>query len=140
MKNKTIYALAAILVLSIAVISCKKNRGPRLIVTVQEEDGTRAPGALVHAWYGPNTGQPGSVLNDVLMNQTKNADDAGEAVFDFRFSAVLDVDVIYYKQIQDSLNPTIFYTDTMYGHEVVKIEQIRQKSKENNYYSVVTVE
>lgn len=139
MKKKTIYGIAALLTVALTVFACKKDRGPRLIVTVQEEDGTRAAEAEVHAWYGPDAGKPGSVLNDVLMNQTSYTDADGEAVFDFKFSAVLDVDVIYYKETPDSINPTIIYVDTLFGHEVVKIEEVRQKSHENNYYSTVTV-
>lgn len=139
MNRKLLYLLAFVFIGTGMFTSCKKDRGPRLIVTVQEEDGTRAGGALVHAWYGDNAGQPGSILNEALMNQTKNADDAGEAMFDFKFSAVLDVDVVYYKQYPDSLNPTIMHTDTMFGSQVVKIEQVRQKSKENNYNVTVDV-
>ncbi len=139
MKHKFIYTLALILIGTSLFTSCKKDRGPRLIVHVQEEDGSVGAGAVVHAWYGDNAGRPGSLLNEVLMDQTVNADDAGDATFDFKFSAVLDVDVIYYKQVQDSLIPTIYHTDTMFGHQVVKIEQVRQKSKENNYNITVDV-
>lgn len=119
--------------------SCKKDRGPRLIVHVQEEDGTAASRAIVRAWYGENAGQQGSVLNEDEMDQTTRADAAGDAIFDFKFSAVLDVDAIYYKETQDSLDPTIIYTDTLYGQGVVKIEQVRQKGKENNYNITIDV-
>jgi len=139
MKNKFLYIFAACLGLTLVFTSCKKDRGPRLIVHVQEENGLPAPGATVHAWYGDNAGQPGSILSDPLMNQTTSADALGDAVFDFKYSAVLDVDVIYYKQTPDSLNPTIFHTDTLFGHQVVKIEQVRQKSKSNNYNITVDV-
>lgn len=139
MKRNFLYTLSALAIVTIVVISCSKDRGPRLIVNVIEEDGTPAPGASVHAWYGPSAGQAGSVLNEALMNQTRPTDGVGEAIFDFKFSAVLDVDVIYYKQTPDTLNPTIINVDTMFGHQVVKVERIRQKSKENNYYSTVTV-
>lgn len=139
MKRNTLYIFAGLFVIALAFTSCKKDRSPRLHVHVQEEDGTAAGGATVHAWYGDNAGQPGSILNEVLMNQTTNADAAGDAVFDFKFSAVLDVDVIYYRQTPDSLNPTIIITDTLFGHEVVKIEQVRQKDSENNYYVNVDV-
>ena len=72
------------------------------------------------------------------MDQSTSTDGAGDAVFDFKFSAVLDVDVIYYKQYLDTLlNPV---TDTLYGHRVVKIEEVRQRSKENNYNETVKVQ
>lgn len=138
MKKRTLYLFTLCLVASSVFTSCKKDRGPRLIVTVQEEDGTRAPGALVHAYYGDNAGQPGSVLNE-QMNQTTNADASGQAIFDFKYSAVLDIDVTYYKNYPDSLNPTITLTDTLFGSHVIKVEQVRQKDKENNYYATVDV-
>jgi len=134
MKHTQLFVLGFILVLGF--ISCAKDRGPRLIVHVQEADGTPAIGAIVHAWYGndPKTG----VVNDPLMNQTTSADGAGDALFDFKYSAVLDVDIIYYKDYLDTLlNPV---RDTLYGHRVVKIEEVRQKSHENNYNETVIVE
>jgi len=137
MKHKHLFSLGVILVSLILLVSCsKKDRGPRLIVHVQEVDGTPASGASVHAWYGP--GNSGGQLNDELMDQSTSTDGAGDAVFDFKFSAVLDVDVIYYKQYLDTLlNPI---TDTLYGHRVVKIEQVRHRSKENNYNETVKVQ
>ena len=137
MKHKYLYSIGVVLVLAVVFVACKKERGPRLIVHVQEKDGTPAVGASVHAWYGPDAGQPGSVLNDAQMDQTTASDGAGDATFDFKFSAVLDVDVIYYKEYLDSLlNPV---TDTLYGHRVVKIEAVRQRSHENNYRETVEV-
>ena len=138
MKKRVLYLFAICLMASSVFTSCKKDRGPRLIVNVQEEDGTPAPNAIVHAYYGEDAGQPGSVLNE-QMNQLKNADGAGQAVFDFKYSAVLDVDVIYYKSYPDSLNPTINHVDTLFGSQVVKVEQVRQKDKENNYYATIDV-
>jgi hypothetical protein len=136
MKHKHILIIGFIAVLGF--ISCKKERGPRLIVHVQEKDGTPAIGASVRAWYGPNAGQNGSILNDVLMDQTTATDGSGDAVFDFKFSAVLDVDVTYYKTYVDTSFNTV--TDTLNGHRVVKIESVRQKSHENNYRETVDVQ
>lgn len=137
MKHKYLYSIGIILVFTVFMTACKKDRGPRLIVHVQEEDGTPAPGCIVHAWYGPDAGQPGSTLNNLLMDQTSSTDAAGDAIFDFKYSAVLDVDVIYYKDYLDALlNPV---TDTLYGHKVVKIEEVRQRSHENNYDETVKV-
>ncbi len=138
MKHKHLFSFGVLVVSLILLVACsKKDRGPRLIVHVQEVDGTPAAGASVHAWPGPDAGQPGSVINDELMDQTTSTDAAGEATFDFKFSAVLDVDVVYYKNYLDSLlNPVV---DTLYGHKVVKIEEVRQKSSENNYRETVEV-
>jgi hypothetical protein len=133
MKHTHLVVLGFILVFGF--FSCKKDRGPRLIVHVQEKDGTAAPGATVNAWYS-NDFKTG-VVNE-MYNQTTFADGAGDAVFDFKNSAVLDVDVVYYKTYLDTLLNSV--TDTLYGHRVVKIEMVRQKSKENNYNETVVVE
>ncbi len=139
MKRNYIYTIGVLLVVAMVIGACsKKERGPRLIINVIEKDGTVAPAAIVHAWPGPDAGQPGSTINDALMDQTHTADAAGVAMFDFKFSAVLDVDVIYYKNYLDTLlNPVV---DTLYGHRVVKIEQVRQSSHENNYNETVEVQ
>ncbi len=133
MKQTHLFVIGFILVLGF--FSCAKDRGPRLIVHVQEADGTPAIGASVHAWY---SNDPPQGIQNELYNQTTVSDGAGDATFDFKNSAVLDVDVIYYKSYLDALlNPV---TDTLYGHRVVKIELVRQKSHENNYNETVIVE
>ncbi|MBL4592637.1 MAG: hypothetical protein JKX68_02350 [Flavobacteriales bacterium] len=138
MKHNYLYTIGVLLVVAITIGACsKKERGPRLIIHVIEKNGPIAPGASVHAWPGNDAGTPGVTINDELMDQTVTTDAAGDAIFDFKFSAVLDVDVIYYKNYLDTLlNPV---TDTLYGHRVVKIEQVRQSSHENNYYETVEV-
>ena len=73
------------------------------------------------------------------MDQTTVTDAAGDAIFDFKYSSVLDIDVFYYKHGFDTLVPPEPIVDTLYGHRVVKIEAIRQKSHENNYNETVTV-
>jgi len=139
MKRNYLYSIGILLVVALFIGACsKKERGPRLIIHVQEKDGTIAPGASVHAWPGPDAGQSGSVINDEMMDQTTTSDGAGNATFDFKFSAVLDVDVVYYKNYLDTLlNPV---TDTLYGHKVVKIESVRQRSEENDYNEIVEVQ
>ena len=103
-----------------------------------ERDGTAADGAYVHVWPGQNVGQPGSTVNDELMDQNGYTDASGNKTFNFWQSAVLDVDVIYYKTYLDTLlNPI---TDTLYGKRVVKIESVRQSSDENNFYETVEVQ
>lgn len=138
MKQNYLYTIGVLLVVAMFIGACsKKERGPRLIIHVVESDGTISPGAIVHAWPGPDAGQSGSTINDELMDQTVSADAAGDAIFDFKFSAVLDVDVVYYKEYLDTLlSPAI---DTLYGSRVVKIEQVRQSSRENNYNETIEV-
>jgi len=122
-------------------IACKKERPPKLTIHVQEKSNdVAAPGATVHAWPSNDPPQGGSGIPNPDMNQTTTTDGSGDAVFNFKFSAVLDVDVVYYKQVPDSLNPTIFYTDTLYGHKVVKIEAVRQRSSKNDYNETVKVQ
>jgi hypothetical protein len=137
MKQKHLYLIGFIAILGI--ISCAKERGPRLTILVQEKDGTPAVGASVHAWPGNDPQNGGSgIVNEADMDQTATTDATGNAVFDFKFSAVLDVDVIYYRESLDSLlNPV---TDTLTGSRVVKIESKRQRDEENNFYETVEVQ
>lgn len=120
-------------------MSCAKERGPRLIITVIEEDGTPAVGATVHAWPTDGPFECGScVVDEEKMDKTTSTDASGVATMDFKYSAVLDVEVVYFKEGVDSLLQPII-TDTLSGKKVVKIEQKRQRSKKNNYNETVTV-
>lgn len=138
MKRKSIYTIGFLLMISATIGACsKKERSPKLIVHVQEADGTPAVGATVHAWPGSNAGSSGSVIDDEVVDQTLRTDAAGDAAFEFEYSVVLDLDVIYYKNYLDTLlNPV---TDTLSGHRVVKIESVRQKSAENTFNETVEV-
>ena len=138
MKRNHIYTIGVLLVFAMLIGACsKKEREPTLIIHVEEADGTKAVSAYVHAWPGPDAGQSGSTINDALMDKETSTNEAGEAHFIFKFSAVLDVDVVYYKQTLDTLlNPV---TDTLYGHRVVKIETVRQSGSENDYHETVVV-
>ena len=127
MKRNYIYIVGFIAILT--TFSCAKERGPRLTVTVTEADGTPAVGASVHAW--PGNGANGGIVNEAEMDQTTITDASGNAVFDFKFSAVLDLDVIYYK--------TTPVADTLSGSKVTKIESKRQREKENNFNETVEV-
>ena len=121
-------------------VACKKERPPKLTIHVQEKSNAAvAKGATVHAWPSNDPPQGGSGIPNPDMDQTTTTDGSGDAVFNFKFSAVLDVDVWYYKQVPDSLNPTIFHTDTLFGHKVVKIESVRQRSSKNEYNETVEV-
>lgn len=137
MKRSHLFLLGFIAILGF--ISCSKERPPSLIINVQEEDGTPAGGAIVHAWPGddPQAGTGSGIANDSEYDQTLEADASGEVTFEFPNSAVLDVDVVYFKTTVDSsLNETI---DTLRGSRIVKIEAVRQRSKENTYRETVEV-
>lgn len=133
---KYIYIIGFIAVLT--AFSCAKERGPHLTVTVTEADGTPAVGASVHAWPGNDAQNGGSgIVNEAEMDQTTTTDASGIAEFDFKFSAVLDLDVLYYRSGVDSLlNPI---TDTLTGTKVTKIEAKRQRDKANNFAETVEV-
>ncbi|MDT8413078.1 MAG: hypothetical protein RQ875_11480 [Vicingaceae bacterium] len=119
--------------------SCAKDRGPRLIINVIEEDGTPAVGATVHAWPTDGPFECGScIVDEEKMDQTTITDGAGVAMFDFKFSVVLDVEVVYFKEGVDSLLQPVI-TDTLFGKKVVKIEEKRQRSKKNNFQETVVV-
>lgn len=138
MKRNYIYTFGILLVIATIIGACSKDEvSPRLIIHVQEENGTPAAGAEVHAWYGNNAGQPNSVLNEEGYDQTGTTDAAGDVSFEFKASAVLDVDVVYYKSILDTAsNPA---TDTLSGHKVVKIESVRQSGDDNDFNETVVV-
>lgn len=137
--RSTLNFIALTLVTVIFFFSCAKDRGPRLIVNVIEEDGTPAARATVHAWPTDGPFECGScIVDEKKMDQTTSADDAGIATFDFKYSVVLDVEVVYYKEGLDSLLQPII-TDTLYGKKVVKIEEKRQRSKKNSYQETVIV-
>jgi hypothetical protein len=139
MSRNYTYIIGVLFVIGLTVGACsKKDRDPRLIINVIENDGTPANGAFVHVWPGPDAGQPGSTINDELMDQNGYTDPEGNLTFNFWQSAVLDVDVVYYKNYYDTLLNLV--TDTMYGHRVVKIESVRQSSDENNFYETVEVQ
>jgi hypothetical protein len=134
-RNKTFY-IALFLLVTISFVACKKERAPRLIVHVQEKNGFPAIGAEVHAWPGndPQAGGSG-IVNEEQMDQTLLTDIAGNATFIFPFSAVLDVDVKYFKQVSDTLPP-----DTLTGSRVVKIELVRQRGEKNDFNETVEVQ
>lgn len=137
--KSTLNFIVLTLVTVIFFFSCAKDRGPRLIVNVIEEDGTPAARATVHAWPTDGPFECGScIVDEKKMDQTTSADDAGIATFDFKYSVVLDVEVVYYKEGLDSLLQPII-TDTLYGKKVVKIEEKRQRSKKNSYQETVIV-
>lgn len=132
MKHNYIYIIGFIAVLT--AFSCSKERSPSLIVTVTEADGTPAVGATVHAW--PGSGNTGGVI-DVDMDQSGYTDASGSVSFEFKASAVLDLDVTYFKETVDAAGLPI--TDTLLGSKVTKIESVRQKSEENKHSESVVV-
>lgn len=119
--------------------SCAKERNPTLNLTIVDENGVPAPGALVHAW--PSSSANNGVVNEDEMDKTGIADAVGQISFDFKFSAVLDVDVTYYRttQVDNGNGVIITETDSLSGHKVVKIESVRQRSKENDYNEIIEV-
>jgi hypothetical protein len=142
MKHKSIYTIAALLTIAFTIGACsKEERSPKLIVHVQEKNGTAASAASVRAWPGKNAGQPGSIINEPVVDQTGTTDAAGDVTFEFESSVVLDLDVTYFKNISAlTLNGTdTTWTDTLVGHKVVKLEAIRQKSEENTTTEMVEV-
>jgi len=140
MKTKltTIFVLLSILIFS----SRAKDRNPTLVIKVVEANGMPAPNATVHAWptdgpFAPSTNPP-CIVDEERMDQTTFANEVGEAKLTFEFSAVVDVEVVYYKMGLDSLLQPIV-TDTLSGKKVVKIEEKRQRSKNNNFNETIIV-
>ncbi|MCB0410339.1 MAG: hypothetical protein KDD29_08970 [Flavobacteriales bacterium] len=141
MKSNNIFKLALAITFIGGVIACAKDRSPSLHITVVDQSGAPAAGAYVHAWPSDDASQLGVTVNEDQMDKTGTTDATGKVSFDFKYSAVLDVDVIYYKttQVVDTSNNIITVTDSLSGHKVVKIETVRQRSKDNDYEETVIV-
>lgn len=127
-----------ILLLSLLVSTAcsKKDREPTLIVTVKNMNSIPLEGATVHAW--PTDKNEGDSTNsgdpNTDMDQEGLTDANGEVVFNFPFSAVLDLDVTYTLATSDTTS------SLLEGHKVVKIETIEQKEEENIFNETVFVE
>lgn len=138
MKQKNNFKLVLLMFVGVLAFSCAKERSPSLHVTVIDEKGFPASGATVHAWPGDNALD--GTVNEAEMDKTGTTDLGGNVNFDFKFSAVLDVDVVYYRTTQVLINDTLRdVTDSLSGHKVVKIESLRQKSTDNDYYETVNL-
>lgn len=138
MKQKNNVKLVLLTLVSVLAFSCAKERSPSLHITVIDEKGFAASGATVHAWPGDNA--LSGTVNEAEMDKTGTTDLGGNVNFDFKFSAVLDVDVVYYRTTQVLINDTLRdVTDSLSGHKVVKIESLRQKSTDNDYYETVNL-
>ncbi|MGE0560261.1 MAG: hypothetical protein AB7O47_00455 [Flavobacteriales bacterium] len=132
MIHKNNFRLVLLMLISVFAFSCAKERSPSLHITVYDEKGAPASGAVVHAWPGDNA--LGGTVNEAEMDKTGTTDAAGYVKFDFKFSAVLDVDVVYYRTSQVLINDTLYnVTDSLSGHKVVKIESVRQRSEDNDF-------
>lgn len=139
MKNLTTFRLVLLMFVGVIAFSCAKERSPSLHITVIDEKGVPAVGATVHAWPGDDATRMGSTVNEAEMDKTGTTDLAGYVKFDFKFSAVLDVDVVYLRENQslDSLGNLVITTDSLSAHKVVKIESVRQRSEENDYRETI---
>lgn len=160
MKQKNNFKLILLTLVGVLAFSCAKERSPQLHITVIDEKGIPASGAIVHAWPGDNlTGNgsstPGTV-NEAEMDKTGTTDLSGNVTFDFKFSAVLDVDVKYFRTTKVVVSDTFWnatpppaydsivtgivdVTDSLSGHKVVKIERLRQRSKSNDYSETINL-
>ena len=154
MKQKNNLKLVLLMLVGVFAFSCAKERSPSLHITVIDEKGFPAPNAKVHAWPGDNLDDNGVTVNEAEMDKTGITDLSGHVKFDFKFSAVLDVDVVYYRTTQVAISDTFWnsspppaydsivtrivdVTDSLSGHKVVKIESLRQKSTDNDYSETV---
>lgn len=139
MKQKNNLKLVLLMLVGVFAFSCAKERSPSLHITVIDEKGVPASGATVHAWPGDNA--LGGTVNEAEMDKTGTTDASGYVKFDFKFSAVLDVDVVYYRstQVADTSGALITIVDSLSGHKVVKIESVRQTSEDNDYRETVNL-
>lgn len=135
MKTKSIFYITAIVLLAGFTVACKKEVEPKLIVTVVDSDGNKLKGAKVHAHPGE---ADQAVINEDEMDKSTSTNSSGVAEFQFKYSAVLDVDV-WYRQ-ETFIDSTLTYEyDTLIGKKVVKVEVKRQRSKDNETLETITV-
>ncbi len=130
--KKIVFTLIAIVFVTMQ--SCKKEVPPTLIITVVDSEGKSAKKADVHVY--PNYATAGVINKEMDQRGTTGSD--GKVTFEFKYSAVLDVDVIYAKERYDS-TLMAYVSDTLIGHKVVKIESKRQRSKNNTFEETVKV-
>lgn len=152
MKQKNTFKIA-LLLLTVVAFACAKERSPKLHIAVFDERGFPVPNATVHAWPGDNALD--NTVNEAEMDKTGVTDLSGNVTFDFKFSAVLDVDVVYYRTTEEMVSDTLLssaippadsiynhvvtLTDSLSGHRVVKIESVRQKSVDNDFYETINL-
>lgn len=137
MKRSQFHTLTIIFVSLLVFTACsKKDRNPILIVNVQNSGGVSLEGAKVHVWPTDKLeiDSTSSGVPDIRMDQTGYTDAAGEIVFNFPASAVLDIDVTYTLATSDTTS------SLLEGHKVVKIEVIEQKEEESIFNELVYVE
>ena len=91
MKRNFNFKIVLFLTFVIGAFACAKERTPTLNITVVDESGMPAAGATVHAW--PSNEANDNVVNEEEMDKTGTTDGAGVVSFDFKLSAVLDVDL-----------------------------------------------
>ncbi len=154
MANKTTFKLVLLIFIGVIAFSCAKERSPSLHITVLDDKGVPASGAIVHAWPSSDATQLGSIVNEAEMDKTGTTDAAGYVKFNFKFSAVLDVDVVYYRTSQivgydtifdvsnfpiDTIQTLVNITDSLSGHKVVKIESVRQRSVDNDFQETINL-
>lgn len=127
MKQKNLYLYSLLAVIIISITACKKDRLPSLIITVTTQDGTIVSDATVHVY--PDITDSVRVVNTAEMDQTGTTFTDGTVRFEFKHSAVLDIEVEYVQDIGDTLR----------GRDVVKVEVLRQRKKANDVAETVEI-
>ena len=114
MKIKLLFTffIAALAVVTVST-SCKKTGPAEALIIVKNASGSRLQGASV-------TLRQDSVINNQTgvqahINETKTTDHNGEAFFEFKLEAVLNVEVSY---------------DSLFVRDYIKLEQSEQVTKE----------
>lgn len=137
MRLKHIYITSILLITILVFTACSKEaRSPKLLVHVEDLNGSKIEGATVRAWPTDQNicDTTSSCIPNLGMDQTLLTDANGDVAFDFEFSAVLDIDVTYLKAI------TLDSTQELTGHRVVKIEVIEQREEDNIFEETIIIE
>lgn len=133
--GKSIFIIITVLSLMAGLFeACQKEVPPTLVITVKNKNGKTRSGAWVHVY--PDNANQGTLNPE--MEKEGYTDSNGEVTFEFKYSAVLDVDVIDTTRYFNDSTFT-FVVDSVYGHKIVKIETKRQAGKDNVYREEVIV-
>jgi len=136
MKGKGIFVLV---LLAAIVFSCKETLRPTLIITVQDSTGTVLENATIrtHPCFEPN----GSCRpEDVNINFVKEApsNSAGQAIFTYPYSAIIEVDAIWSGAPCDTLDTAAVWC-LFHGRTVAQFETKKVDKGDVNEYSVRVV-
>lgn len=114
--------------------SCRKEVGPKLILTVLDAQKHTLRGAVARAYPKDATDRPWKKESE----QIDTTNNSGRVDFSYSKSVVMNVDVYYPSTRYDSIKGKKV-PDTLYGSEVYILDAKKQSSSENEYVKKIIV-